>query len=742
MRAPVAASFALVFMAMGVGGCGPANGGDGTTPDYHILQQSGGGDAAIAFDADGSPRVVFVGSGGLKYAYQGKSGWVIQDLPVSGALPALAIDSTGTPHVTYYAGSSTMSYLTRGKDGQWEGYPLEGMGGIGYYGQGEVNHHLRVDSKDRLHLLYYNDILPGRLVYGLMDQAGWKLTDVATGVTARNNWLDLNANDEPFVGWYDTDRFVWARQSEGFIPHKLGLKNDQVTEQGHFCAMVVQDEATVQARFWGTYRWKDSYGNQYADDVFIQAVTPDGGTVLLNNATLAPGEPLYSPGPTIMYKNDQGGVASVSFREGGLWGAFGGRIPFNLGHWVKAYGYAIDFRTGDEAVVWLQEDNVFYYEGPDKPTEDTGGGGPRGEPPPGADIVAEDSGAACSEPDSGGAAPTWSPVGDLGFSGGEAYVFDVAAQDGVVWVAYRDSTAGNRLTVVRHQDCSWQVVGGTGLSAGEINLRPSLSLYEGKPWVAYADASLWDSVIVKQYSGAGWLPVGGTSSLGKPTNELDLLVMNGLPYVAMARSDQFYRPSVMRFDTVQWEPLGDEFLSDVGTQAIGLFQYEGFVSVAFGDGNQGNAVTALQYDPLKKTWGALGVKGFTPGEARPLSVASGGGVVWAAYSDAASGAKVSVMRFDGESWQQVGAPGLSAEAVKSVSIGADGGGMPYLAFESVPGKAEVLSFEGNDWFPLGDAAAYLYLADEPVLHVSPEGTVYLAFCDQAAGGRLSVIQYK
>jgi len=743
VRLPAAVLLAAIIVLVCVPGCGSVGGGDGEAlPDYHILQPSGGGDAAIAFGPDGSPRVVFVGAGGLKYAYQGKSGWVIQDLAVSGALPAMAIDSTGTPHVTYYSGGSTMSYLTRGKDGQWVGYALEGMGGIGQYGKGEVNHHLRVDSKDNLHLLYYNDVLPGRLIYGFLDQTGWKLTDVATGVTARNNWLDLNEDDEPFAGWYDTDRFVWGRKSEGFVPHKLGLLNDAVTEQGHFCAMVVTGEATVLAKFWGTYRWTDSYGNKYADDVFIQAVTPDGGTVLLNNATLAPGEPLYSPGPTILYENDNGGMASVSYRDGGLWGAFGGRIPVNLGHWAKAYGYAIDFRTGAEAVVWLQEDDVFYYEGPDKPTEDTGGGGPWGQTPGGSDVVRGDDAPSCTEPDAGGGPPEWQPVGALGFSAGETYAFDIAADGGVVWAAYRDSVAGNRVTVQRYQGCQWTPVGGVGLSAGEINMDPSISLYEGKPWVAYADASLWDTVVVKQYGGAGWMVVGGPNSLGKPTNALSLRVVNGLPYVAMARADSFYRPSVMRFDTVQWEPLGDEFLSDVGTQALDLFLYKGFIGVAFGDGNQGGAVTARHFDAAKQEWTALGPDGITPGEARPLSVASAGDVVWAAYADSTAMSKVSVMKFDGTSWEQAGPAGFSTDAAKSVSIGADYNGIPYLVIESVPGKVEVFSYEGGEWFPLGDASPYLYLADEPVLHVSPEGTVYLAFSDQAAGGKLSVIQYR
>jgi len=704
--------------------------------------QSGGGDSAIAFDADGSPRAVIAGTGGLRYAYQGKKGWVIQDLPVSGALPAMAIDSTGTPHITCYSGGSSMTYLTRGKDGKWYSYPLEGMGGsVGTYGKGEVNHHLRVDSKDNLHLLYYNDVNPGRLVYGFMDETGWKLTDVAAGVTSRNNWLDLNEDDEPFAGWYDTDRFVWARKSENWVPHKLGLLNDKVTEQGHFCAMVVLGKDTVKARFWGTYRWKDSYGAQYADDVFIQAVTPDGGTVLLNNATLAPGEPLYSPGPTIMYKNAKGGVASVSYRDGGLWGAFGGRIPVNLGHWASAYGYAVDFPTGNEAAVWLQDDGVLYFEGPDKPTEDAGGGGPWSGGMPDLDVVTVDSVPSCNEPDAGGER-SWQAVGELGFSAKEAYQFSLAADQGVVWAAYRDSAAGNRLTVQRYSDCQWKVVGSAGMSAGEINIPPSISLYEGNAWVAYADASLWDTVIVKQYGGAGWLAVGGPNSLGKPTNELSLMVVNGLPYVAMARSDKFYRPSVMRFNTVQWEPLGDEFLSEVGTQAIDLFLYEGFVGVAFSDGNQGGAATARQYDAQDKKWVAVGADGFTPGEARPLSMASGGGVVWAAYSDAEAESKVSVMKFDGDSWQQVGKAGFSEDAVKSVSIGADYNGIPFLAYESVPGKAEIVTFDGKDWLPVGDAAAYMYLADEPVLHVAPDGTVYLAFSDQAAGGKLSVIQYR
>jgi hypothetical protein len=741
-----------VLALLSTTGCSPSSGEAGAEADYSVVMASGGGDVALAFDNLGSPRLV-VGTGAdgetpavgaLRYAWQGKSGWVVEDLPVSGALPAIAIDSHGTPHITYYSGGSVMSYLTRGTDGAWHSYALDGGGGsVTTYQRGEVNHHLRVDSKNRLHLLYYNDMNPGRLVYGFMDAAGWTFKDIASGVTSRNNWLDLSPSDEPFAGWWDTDHFSWARGTEGWVPHELGIDNDAITDQGRYCAMVVQGQDTVFAKFWAVYRWKDSYGSQYADDLFGQVVSPDGGAILLNNAELEPGEPLYSPGPTLMYKNAQGGAPSVTYRDGGLWGAFGGRIPTNLGHWARTYAWGIDYPTGKEAAVWLQEDGVLYYNGPAVPTDGSGGGPlPDSDTWAGPDAAAQDASApSCDPPDASGE-PSWQLVGDPGVSAGETYVYSLAADAEAVWAAYRDSVAGNRLTVRRYRNCQWEAVGPMGLSEGEVNIRPSLSLYEGQAWVAFADAGKWDTVIVKQFSSAGWLPVGGPDSVGKPANDLALEVFNGIPYVVMARSDSFYRPSVFRHETVEWGPVGEEFLSDVGTQAVSIFRHGGGIAMAFSDGNAGSAATARRYDAEKKTWQPLGPDGFTPGQARPLTVAAGGGTVWAAYCDATVGDKLSVMRLDGDTWQQAGEAGFTLEPVASISIDVDPAGTPYLAYETVPGTAAVVTFDGTKWVPVGDASASLLLADAPVVHVSADSVPYLAFCDHAAGARLSVIAYR
>jgi hypothetical protein len=78
------------------------------------------------------------------------------------------------------------------------------------------------------------------------------------------------------------------------------------------------------------------------------------------------------------------------------------------------------------------------------------------------------------------------------------------------------------------------------------------------------------------------------------------------------------------------------------------------------------------------------------------------------------------------SWSLVGDPGVSAGETGVFSLAADA----------------VVTFDGTKWVPVGDASAYLLLADAPVVHVSADRVPYLAFCDHMAGARLSVIAYR
>ena len=101
------------------------------------------------------------------------------------------------------------------------------------------------------------------------------------------------------------------------------------------------------------------------------------------------------------------------------------------------------------------------------------------------------------------------------------------------------------------------------------------------------------------------------------------------------------------------------------------------------------------------------------------------------------------MKFDGNSWVQVGNAGFSTGAAYYVSI-AITNAIPYVAFAdqdpSKNGKVSVMKFDGHSWIQVGSAgfsagsAYYTKLASN--------GTIpYVAFSDGTEDSKISVMKF-
>ena len=95
---------------------------------------------------------------------------------------------------------------------------------------------------------------------------------------------------------------------------------------------------------------------------------------------------------------------------------------------------------------------------------------------------------------------------------------------------------------------AWEQVGGDLPSS-----LTTLSVYNGTPYVACTEAS--GKATVMEYNGTSWQPVGSTGFSSGQVDGVSLFVYDGTPYVAY-RDDNDLKFNVMEYDGRAWTPVG------------------------------------------------------------------------------------------------------------------------------------------------------------------------------------------
>ena len=139
-------------------------------------------------------------------------------------------------------------------------------------------------------------------------------------------------------------------------------------------------------------------------------------------------------------------------------------------------------------------------------------------------------------------------------------------------------------------------------------------------------------------------------------------------------------------------------------------------------------------------WHQVGAAGFSAGEASYISLAFAGATPYVAYQDIANGNKASVMKFDGTDWVQVGSAGFSSGWVDNISLAIDSSGTPYVAYEdwAISGisyaKASVMKFNGTTWEQVGAAGFSPNGASLTSIDIDSSGMPYVAYMEWIACG--------
>lgn len=217
-------------------------------------------------------------------------------------------------------------------------------------------------------------------------------------------------------------------------------------------------------------------------------------------------------------------------------------------------------------------------------------------------------------------------------------------------------------------------------------------------------------------------------------------------------------PCVVRYDAASgnWNYLGPRGLTTAPSSYNSLaFDSHGALYTSFADRAQLDAngsakATVLRWDEAAASWSPVGVPGFSPDGVANLALAiDHHDRLWVAYYRWHS--SLVVMRFDGANWVQVGgsASGADRPAVESegwrqwLSLCFDSQDQPYIAYElfDLGLRAAVRRFDGASWQLVGAQGFTPAVADYLSMAIDRNDVPHVVFVDGSANRHVSVMRF-
>jgi hypothetical protein len=363
------------------------------------------------------------------------------------------------------------------------------------------------------------------------------------------------------------------------------------------------------------------------------------------------------------------------------------------------------------------------------------------------------------------AVPTWKVVGNADFSAGSATLVTLAlTANSIPYVAYADGANGSKVTVMKLDGSIWKYIGESGFSDGQAT-GSNISLgvdSSGTPYVAYVDASFnsgYGGVAVKKFNGTAWVNVGQNNMVSAGVAAYPSLAISSsdVPYLAYKNDQmgQIYAKAVkFNNNSGSWDDIGtDGKVTAANADWISLAlnsSDQPFIACLDGNGQAG--VLVRTYDG--NSWQDVGSK-ITSSNDSYINIAlnsSGNPRVGylnntnayptAAYND--NSGPASQWSFYGQS------SGFDNNTATSyISLALDTSGNPYLAFQDDPNgslgrrkTASVITWSNSTWSYVGESQITSGEAKYTSLKLNSSNVPYLAFSDEANGGKVMVMFYK
>jgi hypothetical protein len=283
----------------------------------------------------------------------------------------------------------------------------------------------------------------------------------------------------------------------------------------------------------------------------------------------------------------------------------------------------------------------------------------------------------------------------------------VSKSNGHIYVAFRDASVTNKLTVSRFNGTTWGVLGSAGLSSGAVQ-NCAVAVSGNIVYVAYADESSSKRLRVMRYNGTSWSN-DGAFSIGEATNITISISATNAVYVSCVDAG-VSSGRVMVYErnagTGTWATITSGGLSVSGSTSVDSdIDFYGDLYVLYRDANSSNKATLKKYDVSAATWSTIGAEGFSNGGISSCAIKIdkiGNPVI--SYIDANLSNALKIFKRSGTSWLDItGTIGLSGNnAENKLYITNDNNVL--VGFKAVNGAFAVYKHDAisNAWNNLGN----------------------------------------
>lgn len=320
-------------------------------------------------------------------------------------------------------------------------------------------------------------------------------------------------------------------------------------------------------------------------------------------------------------------------------------------------------------------------------------------------------------------AQQWDTVGVAGFSDSTVLHQDLEVHNDTTYVAYRDASNQNKLSVKMYNGSSWVDVGGPNISAGIVGFLDLLVVANNNIYVAYNDGANSNGITVMHYNGTSWTIVGttimpsGSNSLGDLSLAYDLTKGIHIAYDVLDYSSPptvFVDIYVQKIVSGNWVSLG---LAGSGVITPGA-GWVGRPSLAFF--STGGLLIAYEesYVHVKRYTGSSWV---SLGSGSNSDVSSGVAAyadlkidsnndIYLAFQDEDNSSKTTVLNYTNSSWVVVGSAGFTSGTSTNQDLAFDNNDNPYISqIEGTSNKdVTVYKLNGTSWTDIGTGSTSAY----------------------------------
>lgn len=287
---------------------------------------------------------------------------------------------------------------------------------------------------------------------------------------------------------------------------------------------------------------------------------------------------------------------------------------------------------------------------------------------------------------------------------------------------------------------SWITLGNTGVpDTIPTNLALALGP-DGAPYLAYNNIADNFRIAIIKYENNSWHPLGTVTDSNAVLHSL-VVDHNGTIYMSYSDYADTDIEQILKYDGTSWTNItGPLHIYGQFKDPLALDNSNNLYIAYTSDTN--NKVSVAKYNG--NSWATVGQSDFTNRANGYFSLAvDNSNKVYVAYADYSNGSRVTVMKYDGN-WTMVGSP-LDTSGDDVIPIAIDNNGTPYVAYSiygpGVSGEGVMMKYNGTNWTKVGGtnfaAATAFYCA----MQIDANNNPYVVYDDIPSNSEAVVKEY-